>query len=292
MKNKKLFRIILCLTVSAMVTCGNVSVLATEDADTKLFYDGAPVVYVTDDSELPEAFRKNSEKMKDVPYTTPERQQAFNDFISNRFLRNKGISTYAVIRPSVDILQNPQDTNFYCGYASLQSVLEYHNIYKTQEEIADEAYYSDDALAWFAGSESQATNWRKYPAAVYLSDMLDLDYRPYSSYFGTFNASVLADKIEYDIDEKGEGILVCGISQGCDDCGSKLPGYPDCDIRHWIVVDGYYWDNTTQEMTEVTFVDPAKSDAISWSDGIKAYSHTELDRMFEFASGHGIIWCE
>ena len=231
------------------------------------------------------------EAMKNVPYTTAEKASAYNNYINNKKL-NKNIVTRSIIRPSVNIYQNPQEEDYYCGYACLQSILEYHNIDKTQDGIAADAYDTSDALAWFTGSQSQATQWRRYPAAVYLSSELNIDYRPYNSYFGTFNASVLADKVEYDVDEMEEGVLICGVSKGNDSNGSKLPGYPSYNVSHWIVADGYYWDNTAKEVVEISFVDPAKSSAISWSSSISKYSHTELDRMYNFASARGIIWCE
>lgn len=291
MNNKKFTNIISVLTLSAIMVTGGVKATAAADFSEETIYDNAPIVYVTSDNELPEAFRRRSENMKNVPYITPEKARAYNEFVNNKSL-DDGIATQAVVYPSVRILQNPQDENYFCGYACLQSILEYHDIDKTQYEIATDAYRQDTALPWFAGTEEQATQWRRYPAAAYLSDELNLDYRPYSSYFGTFTSNELAEKIKYDVSERDEGVLICGVSKGDDSDGSRLPGYPtNQNIGHWIVADGYHWDIPTQKVLEITFVDPAKSGKITWSSSIGKYSHTELDRMYNFAASRGIIWC-
>lgn len=213
-------------------------------------------------------------------------------YINNMMNYNNAIiSPYAIIYPSINIYQNPQDTDYYCGYACLQSILEYHNIYKTQTEIANEAYSSSTALAWFNGIQSQATNINYYPAAIYLRSQIDHNYQPYNSYFGTFNSTVLSKKVKYNIDVVEEGVLICGISYGNDYNGSRLPNYPtNQNVSHWILSDGYAWDNVAQSMTAISFVDPAKSSAISWSGPVSAYSSTNVTRMYNFASSRGIIY--
>lgn len=86
-----------------------------------------------------------------------------------------------------------------------------------------------------------------------------------------------------------EPILVCGISSGNAESVSHLPGYPETTFGHWIVIYKIEWDfeNGT---TEVSYFDPAKSDAVSWSGNIEAAETVSLEKMFAFSSGHGIIY--
>lgn len=276
-----------------LLTTISLPVYANDLSSTDTYPDGAPVIYVQDDSELPQAMLDNIQACKNKPNLSAEKaekERSFNEYINNKSL-NAGISPFAIIYPSINIYQNPQDTDYYCGYASLQSILEYHGIDKTQAVIASESYSSSSALAWFNGSEAQATNEDYYPAAVYLNSLLSHYYQPLNSYFGTFNSTVLAEKVQYDIDEAEEGVLICGISVGNDSNGSRLPNYPTSqNISHWIVSDGYSWDNVAQSITAIHFVGPAKSDAVFWSDSISAYSSTDITRMYKFATGKGIIW--
>lgn len=85
--------------------------------------------------------------------------------------------------------------------------------------------------------------------------------------------------------------MICGISKANNSDGSRLPGYPtNINVGHWIIADGYIWETNTQSVTGIQYIDPAKSDVISWSDNISAYASTDLTNMFKFARSRGIIW--
>lgn len=219
--------------------------------------DGAPVVIIEDISELPESMKRNIEIVTSKP---------------------------------VDAANCPQERDYYSGYASIQCLLNYNGIYKTQDEIAEEVYSKDDALAWFTGAQRHAADWEYYPAAVYLSSVLGRDYRPYNSYFGEYTQEVLSEILREKMSNSyREPILVCGISSGNAESVSHLPGYPETTFGHWIVIYKIEWDfeNGT---TEVAYLDPAKSDAVSWSGNIEAAETVSLEKMFAFSSGHGIIY--
>ena len=274
---------ILCLSAISFVA--NATDITSE-------FDYGPIIYVEDESLIPQAVLNNIAicKAKNSSALTIEKEELFNAYLTQKNIDTMNITPRIVVTHLVDIVQNPQDTNYYCGYAALQSMLEFHDIYKTQSQIASEAYSQTNSLAWFIGSEAQSSDWTAYPAAAYLSAYLNHSFRPFNSYFGTFTESTLLEKIKYNVDIMEEGILVCGVSKGNNSNGSKLPNYPSSDITHWIIIDGYYLDTDTQEVTAISFVDPAKSDEVSWSDPISAYSETTLTTMFKFAQGRGIIW--
>lgn len=266
--------------------------------DSGLEYNGAPIVYVEDDSELPQAMRDNIANCTKGPDAFIEKERSFNEWLNRTSERSGEISPYWITRPALTtVLQYPQDTDYYCGYAALQSILASYNITLTQAEIAEEAYRVNSSLAWFSGNNAQATEFTKYPAAVYLNSFSEIThpYEPYNHYFAeeqelTFTSAQFADMIKYDIDVAEVGVLVCGISKENDSNGSKLPNYPNFDVGHWIVVNGYCWDTDTQSVTGICYADPAKSEAVSWSDAISEYEETDVERMFKFARGNGIIW--
>ena len=259
-----------------------------ESSETSEF-DYAPIIFIEDDSELPESMRRNIEICNNKEYIEEENEIDFP--ISANFSNDNGISPYAIIYPTVfGFNQFPQEENYYCGYASMQSVLDYHNISKSQYVIAGEAYEEEEALPWFIGSNAQATNEAYYPAAVYLNSLLTYQYKPYNSYFGTYTESELSEKLLDTISGSEEGVLICGTSKANEEYGSKLPNYPNMDITHWIVAYKIAWDIDKQSVTDVYFVDPAKSEAVPWSGSISAYSSTELGRMFKFSQARGIMY--
>ena len=285
-------RVTAILTAILMAMVFNIGVYAVEE-DNADAIDGAPVIYVLYDSDLPQAMLDNIRACEGKEYLAIAKEEAYNTFVDeNAFDMQSAVSFSTIVRPWIHwIYQHPQERSYYCGYAAFQSILEYHGINMTQEEIADEAYDKNSALAWFTGINDYADNWQYYPAAVYLSSKLDHQYRPYNSYFGTYTANELSAKLKYDIVEANEPIMIAGVSKGNDSNGSRLPGYPtNANISHWIVGDGFKWDIDTQTMPEVHYVDPAKSDAITWSGSIEESTYKDLTRMYNFSTGHGIIW--
>lgn len=249
--------------------------------------DGAPVVIIDDISELPESMKRNIEICRNKEQNREEDNRTSEGLLSPLNITPMDLSATPMI---IGLYQCPQDYDNYCGYASIQSVLNYHEINKTQTEIAEDAYYDDQALAWFIGTQANAADWEFYPAAVYLSSVLSHDFRPYNSYFGQFNEEVLSDMMFDNIVNVQEPILVCGISSSDMDDASHLPGYPATNIGHWIVAYKMTWDIDNQIATEVTYRDPAKSEAVSWSANIEATETVSLEKMFAFSSGHGIIY--
>lgn len=259
-------------------------------------YEGAPVVYVDSYEELPESVRKLIEENDAY---SPENQMKrrkqdaeFNAFI-NRLKSGRGesVAQRAIVTPTLTGLkQFPQETEFYCGYACLQSALNYHGIDKTQQEIASEAYKTTEGLAWFTGSEALATNANYYPASQYLNPCVGHNFAPYSTYFGDYTKEELSDLLLKNISTLREPVLICGISSHDTFEDSHLAGYPTTsDISHWIIVYGIKWNNEQQMVTEVSFRDPAKSNAISWSGSISASATVPLNKIYAFSCGHGII---
>lgn len=261
-----------------------------EVANGDLYYNGAPVIFTQSDDELPQSMRDNIATCLEKDYRSPKNEKSYNDFLFKSASWSKDSLDRATVYPTLSgLFQYPQERGYYCGYAAMQSVLKYHGINKTQQEIAGEAYNKNDSLAWFAGSQSQAEDWNYYPAAVYLNTLLDHDFRPYNAYFGTYTESELSQKLRYNISEAREPVLIAGISKGNDSNGSKLPGYPNEDIGHWIVAYRVAWDTEAQSVSRVHYRDPAKSDAVSWSGSISATADTDLTRMYKFSLGLGII---
>jgi hypothetical protein len=181
------------------------------------------------------------------------------------------------------IYQNPQETNFWCGYAAVQSLLDFEDVSKTQEDIADEIYSADESCPWYF---SNGNSRDQFPVPVYLSDYIDYFYAPYPwGPAGTTDLEVIdvKPKVVTTIDE-GHGLVVCGASYKIG-TPSHLPNYPDKTVRHWLAIDGYKSSGNT-----IWIVDPAKSDEVSWSDDIDAYYSISASKLAEYAQDRGLVW--
>ena len=183
------------------------------------------------------------------------------------------------------IYQEPQATDFWCGYAAIKSLLDYEDISKSQSTIADEVYDQDSACPWYL---SNGDSRDQFPVPTYLSNEIGFFYAPYPyGAAGTTDvkASDIVPKIVSTID-KNYGLMVCGTSYGDRDGDpSILPGYPAVRIGHWLAIDGYKSNGD-----EIWIVDPAKSDEVYFSDDIDAYYSVTSDNLAAFAKSKGIVW--
>ncbi len=185
----------------------------------------------------------------------------------------------------LNILQVPQETNYWCGYAAMKSLLDYEGVVMSQSEIASKTWNPDDACPWYT---MYGTQRDQFPVPNVLEELTGFYYCPYP--FGGAGSTELTEsdikpKIVSTID-KNHGVLACGESyRTYDREGSRLPGYPAQRISHWIAIDGY-----ESYGSEVWVVDPAKSDKISWSSGISANYKISTEKLASFATMKGIVW--
>ncbi|GHU52354.1 hypothetical protein FACS1894132_01810 [Clostridia bacterium] len=185
--------------------------------------------------------------------------------------------------------QRPQQTNFWCGYAAMESLLDYDYQDVTQTQIANWTYSPSLACPWYL---SNGNSTSQFPVAVVLTEKIGFTYLPYP-YGGvgatTLVSSNIKDKITATIDQN-HGVLALGTSRknksnGTEDA-SHFYGYPiNTDISHWVAIDGYASSGNT-----IWIVDPAKSPAVTWSDNISAYQSVSIEKLTAFAQTHGIIW--
>lgn len=204
--------------------------------------------------------------------------------VTTPLLKEGSPSLYAKTR-RLAIFQNPQEKYNWCGYAAIQSLLDYEGISKTQNRIARDVYKTDYSCPWYL---SNGNDRSQFPVPVYLTDQIDFYYIPYPK-----GAAGTTDITGEDIDfrivstiDSGHGVMACGISYGNKkNDPSILPGYPARKIGHWIAIDGYqdYGD-------EIWIIDPAKSEEVSWSDDISRYYSISADKLAAFSKSKGIVY--
>lgn len=112
-------------------------------------------------------------------------------------------------------------------------------------------------------------------------------YQPYGTYNGLpFDANSISSIVVYSIDvDNGYPLMAAGISKASSSHSSHMPGYPNRDISHWIVIVGY-----SDYGNSAVISDPAKSPAVSWSSSISAMYTVSMQKLASFAGSRGIIW--
>lgn len=181
--------------------------------------------------------------------------------------------------------QHPQERSYYCGYAAIQTLLDYDRIYRSQTEIADAVYRRDSACPWYL---SNGNSRDQFPVPVYLTRMLDYAYIPFP--YGEVETRELTpyeikERVVYTTDRR-YGVMACGESKGKrKNHPSILPDYPSWNVSHWLAIEGYLdWGN------RIYIVDSAKSDAVSWGWRIRRYYDVSTYTLAAFASHRGLIW--
>lgn len=133
---------------------------------------------------------------------------------------------------------------------------------------------------------SNGNSTSQFPAAVYLSNYTSHSYVPYpygNAGATTITSAALSTRIVPTI-YGGNGVVCCGQSAPSGST-SHLPGYPEWNVGHWIVVRGYEDNGAFYNIA-----DPAKSSAVSWSGNISAYYRISGTKLAAFASNRGIIY--
>ena len=138
------------------------------------------------------------------------KKEKFETFLAENMHRSGG-SRYLTV-PLVR-----QETSYYCGPASVQMVLQYFGIYRTQSQLADDMGTTyDDGTGEHMILSGLDDN---YPSNSYVKK------RTYSTYFG--------NELRGSIDAGGP--VICLLMTG------ELPHYDGYNTGHYIVATGYMW---------------------------------------------------
>lgn len=286
---KRLFTISLVILVAIFMA---VPAFAEEVA-----IDGAPVIgeYVPNpalDHLLEQKAQAAQEyyeaKVNGNPQAAGKLQEYASQYAGSASLSRANDINYQAVAASsskyLNISQKPQEKDFWCGYAAVQSILSYSGISKSQTAIAQILYDVNKPCPWYTNDYN---NFSDYLVPNYLYQQTGFYYMAYPRVAAgsmTLSKNDVAPKVMATID-MNRGVLVCGNSAASSSAASHLPGYPNQSIGHWIGVYGY-----SNNADQVAVFDPAKSSVISWSGSISAKYTISTDKLAAFASARGIVF--
>lgn len=272
---------ILCVTVACSIIFGS-SAMASENSGA-----GAPIIgeFQSDDALIAEENAKSDMAQK---YYQAKMNGDYGLAASYLNQNAKGMNSVAALSTAratsktLNMPHYPQETDYYCGYAAIQSILAEAGIYQSQTQIAEGSHNTYSSLPWYYSDYSSLS---QYPARVYLKNNTGYNYVPFPLAVAGSTSISKADmeyKVVFTIDQ-GYGVLVAGESRGGET--SCLPGYPSHTVNHWIAINGY-----SSSGASIKVVDPAKSSAVWWSEGISSNYSVSSTTMSAYASARGIIW--
>ncbi len=209
----------------------------------------------------------------------------FNEKLTGKKEKVDKKGTKASSQRSLPIYQKPQVKNNYCGYAAIQSLIQYEGEYKSQYKIAKKVYKTTRSCPWYL---SNGNSYSQFPVPKYLKNISGYYYMPFP--YGTagttsITTSQVKSKLVFTID-RNHGLMACGTSKGhIKDHPSKLPKYPNSKISHWLAIKGY-----KDYGNRVYIVDPAKSSAVEWGNKIDRYYSIPTWKLKYFISTRGLVW--
>jgi Peptidase_C39 like family len=168
------------------------------------------------------------------------------------------------------LLQEPQQTYYWCGPATVAEIVKSKGVSLTQSQAAS-----------YMGTTTDGTDWNNgtYPVRDALNHYLNTSY--YEPYGTSVSASVFKTNLAYDIDHgwgiAGDAYEVVG--------GPHLVGHPNSNIFHWFAIDGYssYADSTH-------YADSVSgATSISWSGNVPQYSTMSTSTIAVICDGRGFI---
>lgn len=184
----------------------------------------------------------------------------------------------------LSMLQKPQDTGYWCGFASLESIIDYEGMDKTQTDICYDIYGTESSTQTLGWYENNSDTLDQYKGVSYLRDQTSFAYAPFPwAPVGT--VAITADEVTTRIVSTIDGEHGC-MALGESTTNNKLhPNYPNAKIGHWIAIDGYL-----NSGDDIYIIDSANSDAISWSVKPPSYYSITNSKLASFAASRGIFW--
>jgi hypothetical protein len=185
----------------------------------------------------------------------------------------------------IPLTQQPQQTSYYCGPATVSELLGARGVSYSQSSSAYLLRTTTDGTAWY-GVDARVPNPTSRPIRDVLNYLLntsfyipvDLPYSPSSTDKANYRS-----RLTYDIDAGW------GISANAWEVtgGYHLTGHPNIQIFHHYAVFGY-----TNYGAGTTYADSVHgATSISWSGGVPAYTYGyDSDHITVINGGRGYIW--
>lgn len=189
----------------------------------------------------------------------------------------------------LNMVQYPQEKNYYCGNGTARSILMYKGYNCSQTTLAGNSYLKTEQYGNTPWYLSNGDSDSQFPMVNTLRGITGFYYvpAPYGNAGANpISATELSEKVVYTTSQY-YGVAICGTSMASSSHASHLPNYPtNTNIGHWIASNGYKNSGST-----ICIVDPvANSPAVSWGSNVSPKYDISNTKAAVFAATKGIIW--
>lgn len=176
------------------------------------------------------------------------------------------------------IKQKKQDRTYWCGPATLATLVQASDVHISQKTAAKRLKTTRNGTNWYSGSGN-------YPMERALEHYAkDLDYTPANLAYTPSKADkkTFKKRLVTDIAVHSQGIAGNAVEVTN---GPHLNGHPNRTIYHWVAVRGY------DDKGETTrYADPVAGSSISWAGPVDRYNEIDTDKIVTIFGARGYIW--
>ena len=175
------------------------------------------------------------------------------------------------------IRQHAQERTYWCGPATLVSLVQASKVQMSQTTAAGQLRTTSNGTNWYAGSGNYPMERAldRYSGSFNYSPV-NLSYTPSRTDKDKFKQRLIANVATH-----GQGIA--GNAWEVPN-GPHLNGHPNRTIYHWIPVRGYDDAGMTTR-----YADSVAGSSIGWG-GVPAYNEIPTDKIVTIFGGRGYIW--
>ncbi len=180
---------------------------------------------------------------------------------------------------SVDMIQQPQQTNYYRGPASAREALGVRGIWVSQSTLAGSSYLKTD--------QNGQTSWNPSVMVPTLNALAHTSFYVAvngSGVGGGFSVDMWKNALSIDIDR---GWAPVGNTVEYSGSNLHLNGHPtSMTIYHWIAFFGYSSSGASSSYADSI----ANTTFWSWAPNVPAYSSFSSSSMTTLLNGRGFVW--
>lgn len=176
------------------------------------------------------------------------------------------------------IRQTPQARTYWCGPATLTTLVQADGRAISQQTAARYLKTTRNGTNWYSGGGNypMERTLERYSGGFDYTPQ-NLAYTPSARDMQLFKTRLMTDIAVHNQGIAGNAVEVRN--------GPHLNGHPNRTIYHWIAVRGYDDNGETTR-----YADPVAGSSISWSAPVPRYAEIDTDTIVTIFGARGYIW--
>lgn len=221
---------------------------------------------------------KDRAMSKSLPKVALPKTASARNGTTSLSVKAKAAAAYPSHRSVKAIRQQAQQRSYWCGPATLASLVQANKVGISQTTAATRLSTSSNGTDWYRGSGNYPMERAldRYSGGFNYTPV-NLPYTPSKADTAMFKQRLMANVATYQQGIAGNAVEVTN--------GPHLNGHPNRTIYHWVPVRGYDDKGATTR-----YADSVAGSAISWAGPVPRYNEISTDKVVAIFGARGYIW--